>query len=180
MAEIQAELDLEALKRAEYQAAEQEFKAATTEVELQTARYQQQLAQKEKLDAQQQTVRALGSQLSASQNRIESFERQKSERLARLQGHQNTLARADELKTAFDAYNQLLERLRQADAQAEQFRPIESELKTFRQQLEVERQRLTTTAEHLRQEEARVRQAAVDARALVEQRQDIEQIAATL
>ena len=180
LAEIQAELDLEALKRAEYQAAEQEFKAATTEVELQTARYQQQLAQKEKLDAQQQTVRALGLQLSASQNRIDSFERQKSERLARLQGHQNTLARADELKTAFDAYNQLLERLRQADAQAEQFRPIESELKAFRQQLEVERQRLTTTAEHLRQEEARVRQAAVDARALGEQRQDIEQIAATL
>ncbi len=180
LAEIQAELDQEALKRAEYQAAEQELKAASTEVELQTARYQQQLAQKEKLDAQQQTVRALGSQLTAAQNRIDSFERQKSERVARLQGHQNTLARANEIKTAFDDYNQLLERLRQAEIQAEQFRPIESELKAFRQQLEVERQRLITTAEHLRQEEARIRQGAADARALEQQRQDIEQIVTTL
>jgi len=48
LAEIQAELDQEPLKRAEFQAAEQELKAASTEVELQTARYQQQLAQKEK------------------------------------------------------------------------------------------------------------------------------------
>lgn len=179
-AEIQAELDQEALKRAEYQAAEQEFKAANAEVELQTARYQQQLAQKEKIDAQQQTVRALGSQLVASQNRIDSFERQKSERLVRLQGYQNTLARADDIKAAFEAHTLLLERLRQAETQAEQFRPIESELKAFRSQLEVERQRLTTTAEHLRQEEARIRQGAADARALEEQRRDIEQIAATL
>ena len=179
-AEIQAELDQEALKRAEYQAAEQEFKAASAEVELQTARYQQQLAQKEKLDAQQQTVRALGSQLAASQNRIESFERQKSDRVARLQVHQNTLARADEIKGAFDTYNQVLERLRQAEAQAEQFRPIESELKAFRHQLEMEKQRLTTTSDHLRQEESRIRQGAADASALFEQRQDIEQIAATL
>ncbi len=180
LAEIQAELDQEALKRAEFQAAEQELKAASTEVELQTARYQQQLAQKEKLDAQQQTVRALSGQLAAAQNRIESFERQKSERVARLQGHQNTLARADEIKAAFDGYNQLLGRLRQAETQAEQFRPIESELKTFRQQLEVERQRLTTTAEHLRQEEARIRQGTADAHVLEEQRQEIEQVAATL
>ncbi len=180
LAEIQAELDQEALKRAEFQAAELELKAASTEVELQTARYQQQLAQKEKLDAQQQTVRALSGQLAAVQNRIESFERQKSERVARLQGHQNTLARADEIKAAFDGYNQLLGRLRQAETQAEQFRPIESDLKAFRQQLEVERQRLTTTAEHLRQEEARIRQGAADARVLEEQRQEIEQVAATL
>ena len=180
LAEIQAELDQEALKRAEFQAAEQELKTASTEVELQTARYQQQLAQKEKLDAQQQTVRALGGQLTAAQNRIESFERQKSERVARLQGHQNTLARANEIKAAFDGYNQLLERLRQAETQAEQFRPIESELKAFRQQLEVERQRLTTTAEHLRQEEARIQRTEVDARELEQQRQDVGQIVTTL
>ncbi len=179
-AEIQAELDQEALIRAEYQAAEQEFKAASAEVELQTARYQQQLAQKEKLDVQQQTVRALGSQMAASQSRIESFERQKSERVTRLQGHQNTLARADEIKAAFEAYNQLLERLRQADAQAEQFRPIESELKAFRHQLEMERQRLTTTAEHLRQEETRIRQGATDTSTLEQQRQEIAPIVATL
>ncbi len=122
MAEIQAEIDQEALKRAEYQAAEQELKAASTEVELQTARYQQQLAQKEKLEAQQQTVRALGSQLTAAENRIESFEKQKSERLARLQVHQDTIAHTEEIKASYDAYKQLLERLRQAEAQAEQFR----------------------------------------------------------
>lgn len=179
-AEIQAELDQEALKRVEYQAAEQELKAASAEVELQTARYQQQLAQKEKLDAQQQTVRALGSQLAASQNRIESFERQKSERVARLQAHQNTLARADEIKAAFKAYNHLQEHLRRAEAQAEQFRPIESDLKTFRQQLELEQQKLVTSVEHLRQEEARIREAEADARDLQRQREDIEQIATTL
>lgn len=180
LAEIKAELDQEALKRAAYQAAEQEFKAASADVDLQTARYQQQLAQKEKLDAQQQTVRALDSQLAAAQKRIESFERQKSERVARLQAHQNTLARADEINTAFDAHNQLLERLRQADAQAEKFRPIDSELKAFRQQLDVEKQRLTTTAELLRLEESRIRQAEADARAQEQQRQDISQIVSTL
>ena len=180
LAEIQAELDQEPLKRAEYQAAEQELKAASADVELQTARYQQQLAQKEKLEAQQQTVSALGSQLEAAQNRIEGFERQKTERLARLQIHQNTLARAEEIRAAYDAYNQLLERLRQAEAQAEQFRPIESELKTYRQQLEMERQRLTTTVEHLQQEEARIRQSAADARALEQQRQDIGQMVSAL
>lgn len=180
LAEIQAELDQEALKRAEYQAAEQELKAASAEVELQTARYQQQLAQKEKLEAQQQTVGALGSQLTAAQNRIDSFERQKSERLARLQLHQNTIAHAEEIKASYDAYNQLLERLRQAETQAEQFRPIESELKAHRQQLEVEKQRLSTTAEHLRQEEARIRQSAIDARALEQQRLDIGQMVSTL
>ena len=180
LAEIQAEIDQEALKRAEYQAAEQELKAASTEVELQTARYQQQLAQKEKLEAQQQTVRALGSQLTAAENRIESFEKQKSERLARLQLHQNMIAHAEEIKASYDVYNQLLERLRQAEAQAEQFRPIESELKDFRQQLEVEKQRLSTTTEHLRQEEARIRQAAVDARTLEQQRLDIGQMVSTL
>jgi len=180
LAEIQAELDQEPLKLAEYQAAEQELKAASTDVELQTARYQQQLAQKEKLEAQQQTVSALGSQLAAAQNRIEGFERQKTERLARLQNHQNTLARAAEIRAAYDAYNQLLERLRQAEAQAEQFRPIESELKTYRQQLEMERQRLTTTVEHLQQEEARIRQSAADARALEQQRQDLGQMVSAL
>ena len=179
-AEIQAELDQEALIRAEHQAAEQEFKAASAEVELQTARYQQQLAQKEKLDAQQQTVRALGNQLAAAQSRIEGFERQKSERVVRLQGHQSTLARSVEIKAAFDAYNQLLERLRQADKQAEQFRPIESELKAFRYQLEMERQRLTSTTEHLRQEEARIRQGAADSNTLEQQRQEIAPIVATL
>lgn len=180
LAEIQAELDQEPLKRAEFQAAEQELKAASAEVELQTARYQQQLAQKEKLEAQQQTLSALGSQLTAAQNRIESFERQKSERLARLQVHQNTLARAEEIRASYDAYNKLLEQLRRAEEQAEQFRPIESELKAFRQQLEVEKQRLSTTAEHLRQEEARIRQAAMDARALEQQREDIGQMVSTL
>lgn len=180
LAEIQAELDQEPLKRAEYQAAEQEWKAASADVELQTARYQQQMAQKEKLEAQQQTVSALGSQLAAAQNRIEGFERQKTERLARLQIHQNTLARAGEIRAAYDAYNQLLERLRQAEAQAEQFRPIESELKTYRQQLEMERQRLTTTIEHLQQEEARIRQSAADARALEQQRQDLGQMVSAL
>ena len=180
LAEIQAELDQEPLKQAEFQAAEQEWKAASADVELQTARYQQQLAQKEKLEAQQQTVSALGSQLAAAQNRIESFERQKSERMARLQFHQNTLARAEEIRAAYDAYNQLLERLRQAEAQAEQFRPIESELKTYRQQLEMERQRLTTTVEHLQQEEARIRQSAADALALEQQRQDLGQMVSAL
>jgi exonuclease SbcC len=180
LAEIQAELDQEPLKLAEYQAAGQELKAASTDVELQTARYQQQLAQKEKLEAQQQTVSALGSQLAAAQSRIEGFERQKTERLARLQNHQNTLARAAEIRAAYDAYNQLLERLRQAEAQAEQFRPIESELKTYRQQLEMERQRLTTTVEHLQQEEARIRQSAADARALEQQRQDLGQMVSAL
>jgi len=135
---------------------------------------------KRKLEAQQQTVSALGSQLEAAQNRIEGFERQKTERLARLQIHQNTLARAEEIRAAYDAYNQLLERLRQAEAQAEQFRPIESELKTYRQQLEMERQRLTTTVEHLQQEEARIRQSAADARALEQQRQDIGQMVSAL
>jgi exonuclease SbcC len=180
LAEIQAELDQEPLKLAEYQAAEQEWKAASADVELQTARYQQQLAQKEKLEAQQQTVSALGSQLAAAQNRIESFERQKSERMARLLFHQNTLARAEEIRAAYDAYNQLLERLRQAEAQAEQFRPIESELKTYRQQLEMERQRLATTVEHLQQEEARIRQSAADACALEQQRQDLGQMVSAL
>lgn len=180
LAEIQAELDQEPLKRAEYQAAEQELKAASADVELQTARYQQQLAQKEKLEAQRQTVSALGSQLTAAQNRIEGFERQKTERLARLQIHQNTLARAEEIRAAYDAYNQLLERLRQAESQAEQFRPIENELKTYRQQLEMERQRLTTTVEHLQQEEARILQSAADARALEQQRQDIGQMVSAL
>jgi exonuclease SbcC len=180
LAEIQAELDQEPLKQAEFQAAEQEWKAASADVELQTARYQQQLAQKEKLEAQQQTVSALGSQLAAAQNRIESFERQKSERMARLQFHQNTLARAEEIRAAYDAYNQLLERLRQAEAQAEQFRPIESELKTYRQQLEMERQRLTTTVEHLQQEAARIRQSAADALALEQQRQDLGQMVSAL
>ncbi len=180
LAEIQAELDQEALKRAEYQAADQELKAASAEVELQTARYQQQLAQKEKLEAQLQTVQALKSQLAAAQNRIESFERQKSERVARLQVHQNTLSRGREIQAAYAAYNQLLERLRLADAQAEQFRPIESELKAFRQQLEMEKQRLTTSAQHLRQEEARVKQATADARAFEHQKEDVEQLVTTL
>jgi len=135
---------------------------------------------KKNLKAQQQTVSALGSQLAAAQSRIEGFERQKTERLARLQNHQNTLARAAEIRAAYDAYNQLLERLRQAEAQAEQFRPIESELKTYRQQLEMERQRLTTTVEHLQQEEARIRQSAADARALEQQRQDLGQMVSAL
>jgi len=125
-------------------------------------------------------VSALGSQLTAAQNRIEGFERQKSERLARLHAHQNTLARAEGIKASYDVYNQLLERLRQAEAQSEQFRPIESELKAYRQQLEVEKQRLNTTAEHLRQEETRIRQAALDARALEQQRLDIGQMVLTL
>ena len=179
-AEIQAEIDQEALRRADFQAAEQEFKAASAEVELQTARYQQQLAQKEKLDAQQQTVKALGGQLESAQNRIEGYERQKTERLGRLQTYTNTLARAEEIQTARDAYERLRERLRAAETQAEQFRPIESGLKTYRQQLEMEKQRLLTNAEHLRQEEARVREAASDASALDQQRQDVGQMVSAL
>jgi len=74
----------------------------------------------------------------------------------------------------------LRERLRAAETQAEQFRPIESGLKTYRQQLEMEKQRLLTNAEHLRQEEARVRQAASDASALDQQRQDVGQMVSAL
>ncbi len=180
LAEIQAELDKEELIRADYQAADQELKAASAEVELQTLRHQQQLAQQDRLEAQRQTVQALETQLTAARNRIENFEKQKADRTARLQTHQDTLSRSQEIQAAYEAYNQLLERLRQADDQAEQFRPIESDLKAYRQQLEVERQRLITSAEHLRQEEARVRQAVADAKVFAQQKQDVEQIVVTL
>ena len=180
LAEIQAEISQEDLKRAEYQATEQELKAATGKVELQTALYQQQLTLKEKIDAQQQTVRTLGSQLEAAQKRIDSYERQKTERLNRLRSYQNIIANESQITTAYDSYNQLLERLRQAEAQAEKYRPIENELKTSRQQLEVEKQRLTTTAEHLRKEENQIRQAAEKARDLEEQRKDVAGMVSTL
>jgi len=176
LAEIQAELDKEALTRAEFQGAEQELKAASAEVDMNTLRYQQQLAMQDRLEAQRQTLQALSNQLTAAQSRIVGFERQKAERMTRLQGYQNTLARSQDITAAREAYNQLLARLREADEQAEQFRPIESELKSFRQQLDVEKQRLTTTAEHLRQEEKRARQAAADAQTYQQQKQDVEQI----
>jgi exonuclease SbcC len=44
----------------------------------------------------------------------------------------------------------------------------------------MERQRLTTTVEHLQQEEARIRQSAADARALEQQRQDLGQMVSAL
>ena len=180
LTEIQGEISQEDLKHAEYQAAEQELNAASAEVELQTALHQQQLTLKDKIDAQQQTVKTLGDQLEAVQKRIDSYERQKAERINRLQSYQNIIANEGQITKAYDTYNQLLERLRQAEAQAEKYRPIENELKTSRQRLELEKQRLTTTADHLRKEESQIRQAAEKARHLEEQRQDVAGMVSTL
>lgn len=178
--EIQTELDQEVLIREKLQAAEQAEKAASAQLEVLTAQKQHQVALQGRLEAQRQAVDVLQVQLDNARNRMDNFERQKNERESRLQNHLTTLDRSEEINLAYAAYNQVLERLRQADEQAEKFRPIEGELQVLRHQLEIERQNLTTNIKHWHQEEERVRKTMADAKDLQQQLEDVEQVAAAL
>ncbi|MGB4594315.1 MAG: SMC family ATPase [Anaerolineaceae bacterium] len=178
--EIQAELNLEAERKATLESLEQELRLARSRVEAQQGLLNTQLAIQQKLNEQRNTVALLQRQFQKDQvtcaEAIETL-RVKEDQLNTFKAE---IERAAEIEAAYQAYLNLREALSGLDRLAEKVKPIENDRQALLNRLEVRRGELRRELELLTNDQLAYSHIANESKGLAEQLKDLENQVAML
>ncbi len=169
LSEIQTELDQEEQRKTRFAMLEDKLKLAVAESKILQTQVETQRAEQEKLNQKRQFVDLLKSNFENAQAKKESTLKRSEEGKTQLKAYNAVLAKADETEANYENWQKTRKALEDFDLLYEQFKPMDVKRQNLLTQLELKRQSLQQDYQHLVAEQERLNESLEQSKALQNQ-----------